>query len=55
MLKIEDECNSQYPITGSCLDCDWQDDILNAETDYCGDYDEFVNKLKEWIVEFLKD
>jgi len=34
------------------------DSPMHCDTYYeyrCGDYDEFVNKLKEWIVEFLKD
>jgi hypothetical protein len=39
-VKKEDECTI-HRVSGSCLDCDWQDDITKAETDWCGDYDEF--------------
>lgn len=39
-VKKEDECTIHH-VSGSCLDCDWQDDITKAETDWCGDYDEF--------------
>jgi|TARA_R110002167_G_scaffold344472_1_gene553980 hypothetical protein len=39
-VKKEDKCTI-HRVSGSCLDCDWQDDITKAETDWCGDYDEF--------------
>ena len=34
------------------------DSPMHSDTYYeyrCGDYDEFVNKLREWIVKFLDD
>jgi len=37
----EQEESMIHPLSATCLDCDWQDDITKAETDWCGDYDEF--------------
>lgn len=37
-VKKEDECTI-HSVSGSCLDCDWQDDIAKADIDY--EWDEF--------------
>jgi hypothetical protein len=40
-LTEKEEEPTIHDTTGSCLDCDWHDDIAKAETDLCGDFDEF--------------
>ena len=40
-VKKEDKPTTHI-LSGSCLDCDWQDSMDKAETDWCGDYDEFL-------------
>lgn len=39
-VKKEDKCTI-HPVSGSCIECDWQGDLKDCETDWCGDYDEF--------------
>ncbi len=39
-VKKEDKCTI-HPVSGSCIECDWQGDLKDAETDWCGDFDEF--------------
>lgn len=42
--KLEIEKNQNYEqdnYSATCLDCDWQGSVEEAETDWDGDYDEF--------------
>lgn len=38
---IENKVPITHPTQGSCLDCEWQGDMEDADTDPCGDYDSF--------------
>ena len=41
LKKEKEKENTELGITATCLDCDWQDSVENADTDPCGDYDDF--------------
>ena len=40
-VVINPEAQEEAKPTASCLDCDWQGELDEADIDHCGDWDEF--------------